>query len=165
MPNQNKFIAFNFLLILTNFSFKRQILLYGGIANEVVFCSDIWINALTQIRTNLTNYSVLICYTTSFPIYHLIYDKPPHFRYTTSFPIYHLISDIPPQDTKYGLYSPKFFRPQIKNWYTIKIFSLPTHPHSNHFSYKYQNFQHFYFTYMVHKPHTFQVLAKLVYGL
>ena len=95
-------------------------------------------------------------YTTSFCIifslYDLIFIIRPHFHYTTAFP-------------KYGLYSPKFFRHQIKNWYTIKIFSLPTHPHSNHFSYKYQNFQHFYLTYMVHKPHTFHVLVKLVYGL
>ena len=159
MPNQNKFIAFNFLLILTNFSFKRQILLYGGIANEVVFCSDIWINALTQIRTNLTNYSVLICYTTSFPIYHLIYDKPPHFRYTTSFPIYHLkIQNM--------VYIPRnFFDPHLQIWYTIKIFSLTTHPNSNHFPYKYQNFSYFYFKYRVYKPHTFQVFAKVVYGL
>ena len=87
------------------------------------------------------------------------------FVYTTAFCLYHAICLYHGISLKYGLYSPKFFRPQIKNWYTIKIFSLPTHPHSNHFSYKYQNFQHFYFTYMVHKPQTFHVLVKLVYGL
>ena len=65
----------------------------------------------------------------------------------------------------YGLYSPKFFQPKIKNWYTNKFFLLPTHPHSNHFPYKHQNFSYFYLKYMVHKPHTLQVLAKLVYGL
>ena len=66
---------------------------------------------------------------------------------------------------EYGLYSKKFFGPNLKNCTAHHIFSHPTHPHSNILPYKYQNFSYFYFKYMVHKPHTFQVLVKLVYGL
>ena len=127
-----------------------------------LFVSSTKINLLiyNTIRAKiLSHFSVLSSYTTAFTLYHCIalifYFIPLHYL------ILHLCYII----AKYGLYSPKFFRPQITNWYPIKIFSPPTHPHSNHFTYKYQNFSYFYFTYMVHKPHTFQVLLKLVYGL
>ena len=64
------------------------------------------------------------------------------------------------------VYTPKnFFDPYLQIGTPNKIFSHSTHPNSNHFTYKYQNFSYFYFKYMVHKPHTFKVLAKLVYGL
>ena len=94
---------------------------------------------------------VLISYATSFSLCDIIYLMRHHLPYATSF-------------ERIWFIFPEIFWTQIKNWY-IKIFSLPTHPHSKHFPYKYQNFSRFYFPYMVHKPHTFQVLTKLVYGL
>ena len=121
-------------------------------------------------------------------LYHYISFIPLHFFYTTTLPfihiflnhyifLYHYIFFKPLHliasyvcfinlGPKYGLYSQKFYRPLYLQIGTPnKIFSHSTHPHSNHFTYKYQNFSYFYFKYMVHKPHTFQVLVKLVYGL
>ena len=95
------------------------------------------------------NFWVLLSYTTAFHLYDRnaimnLFIRPhlflrPHFVYTTAFCLYDRNFFI----LKYGLYSPKFFRPQIKNWYPIKIFSLPTHPHSTLFTHKHQNFSYF----------------------
>ena len=108
----------------------------------------------------------LLCNIIYLMQHHFPYKKPyaTSCPYATSFtlcnimPLCNIISI-------YGLYSRTFFNSNLQISTSHKIFSPPTHPHSNHFTYKYQNFSYFYFTYMVHKPHTFQVLAKLVYGL
>ena len=81
---------------------------------------------------------VLVCYTTTFFLYHYIF-------------LYHDIFFR----VQNMVYIPKnFFDPYLQIGTSNKFFSHSTHPHSNHFTYKYQKFSYFFFTYMVHKPHT-----------
>ena len=122
-----------------------------------LFVSSTKINLLiyNTIRAKiLSHFSVLSSYTTAFTLYHCIalifYFIPLHYL------ILHLCYII----AKYGLYSPKFFRPQIKIGTPLKFFITDNPPHSNHFPYKYQNFSHFYFTYMVYKPYTINQIPK-----
>ena len=142
---------------------------------------------------------VLFSYTTAFTLYHCIalifyfiplhYLIPMHLPYTTAFMLHHRkIWFMVPENFStpiYKLVPPiKFFR--IQHTPGTWDFSHSTHPHSNHFTYKYQNcyifisniwfINHTRFKcqlsqYMVYKPYTnciwYMVYKKqyMVYGL
>ena len=108
---------------------------------------------ITMWKKITTNGTYLLCDT------FFVMRQP--FNYATTFTLCDNFFIIHKFGSKIWFILPKIFSTPTPN----KIFSHPTHPHSSHFTYKYQNFSYFYFKYMVHKPHTFQVLGKLVYGL
>ena len=86
--------------------------------------------------------------------------------------LFHYATTLLNMGHKYGLYSPKIFDTNLQIGTPNKIFSHSIHPHSNHFTYKYQNFSFFISNiwfinhtrfkcllslYMVYKPYTNKV--------